>query len=381
MNKPLFALLALCAAFAVAPPAYAGTVTSVSSPQHATTGAAITVTVAGTNPCGAAHINYADGTAITYPIEHLPTSQTHVYDKPGTYTITARGMGNCDGEATTTVTVSAPPGQSHAAGEITAVEISPNPARVGAQVTIAVSGTGVCAYEVHYGDGNVQEVRGPLPQQYRHTYPRPARATVIVKATPPCTGTFSQLLQIFDPATGIGRIDRVVLSPATAVAGERISITVEGVSGCVGYTLDYGDGNIQERAAALPDVVQHLYPSPGRYVVSATAVAPCVGRARAAVDVRRSSAAAAPRIARILLSPGTVNPGEEVAITVEGNGTCDGYTLDYGDGNSESRSGALPDRARHVYRVPGRYMLTAVATGSCAGDVRAPLDVRGRRRR
>jgi hypothetical protein len=345
------------------------------------TGTTVTVTVAGTNPCGAAHINYADGAAVTYPIEHLPTSHTHVYDKPGTYTISARGMGNCDGEATTTVTVSAPAEPLRAAAEITAVDMAPTPGRIGAPVTITVGGTGSCAYEVRYGDGNVQEVSGALPQQFRHTYAQADRYTVIVKANPPCRGTFSQALQVVDSTTSTGRIARVVLSPTPGAAGQPMTITVEGVSGCVGYTLDYGDGHTERRAAALPDAVPHVYQSPGRYVVSATAVAPCTGRARAAVEVRTAAAPAAPRIARILLSPAAADPGQAVTITVEGNGTCEGYTLDYGDGNSESRSGALPDRAQHVYRVPGRYTLTAVGRGSCTGDVRAPLDVRGRRRR
>ncbi|MDT9071427.1 hypothetical protein, partial [Escherichia coli] len=82
----------------------------------------------------------------------------------GTYTITARGIGHCDGEATTTVTVSAAPVQLRAAAEITAVDMAPTPGRIGAPVTITVSGSGACAYEVHYGDGNVQEGSGALPR-------------------------------------------------------------------------------------------------------------------------------------------------------------------------------------------------------------------------
>jgi hypothetical protein len=368
MKKHVLAVVALCSGIGMA----------------AETAHAGTVTVAGTNPCGAAHIDYEDGTAHTYTFDHLPTSRTHVYDRPGTYTIHARGTGHCDGEATTTVTVSAPLAELRAAPEITAVDMAPTPGRIGAPVTITVSGSGACAYEVQYGDGNMQEGSGALPQQYRHTYARPDRYTVIVKPNPPCRGTFSQALQVVDPATQTGRIAGIVLSPTPGVAGQPMTVTVNGVSGCAGYTLDYGDGNTEQRAAALPDVVKHVFPAPGRYVISATAVPPCTGRARAPVEVRTSAAPAAPaapRIARLVLSPAAADPGQPVTITVEGTGACEGYTLDYGDGNSESRSGTLPDRAQHVYGVPGRYVLTAVARGSCSGDVRAPLDVRGRRRR
>src|SRR6266545_6401687 len=87
-----------------------GSATSVAvSPRTIVAGGTVSVTVTGTNPCGAVRINYGDGDAITYAITALPVTETHVYQKAGTYTITAEGMGNCGGAPTTTLTVSAPP--------------------------------------------------------------------------------------------------------------------------------------------------------------------------------------------------------------------------------------------------------------------------------
>src|SRR4051794_11274831 len=87
----------------------AGTITGVAvEPKTVAAGGKVMVTVAGSNPCGAANISYGDGgDAVTYAITGLPYSQEHVYAKPGSFTITAKGMGNCDGEVTTTITVSA----------------------------------------------------------------------------------------------------------------------------------------------------------------------------------------------------------------------------------------------------------------------------------
>ena len=69
--------------------ANAGTVTRVAvSPERITAGGTVTVTVSGTNPCGAAHLVYGDGEAVTYAITGLPYTQSHVYARPGTYTIT-----------------------------------------------------------------------------------------------------------------------------------------------------------------------------------------------------------------------------------------------------------------------------------------------------
>lgn len=294
MRTPLLLTVAAALVAGAATTANAGTVTRVAvSPERITAGGTVTVTVSGTNPCGAAHLVYGDGEAVTYAITGLPYTQSHVYARPGTYTITGRGMGNCDGESTATVTVApvpqAPPPPPPAppappATQITAVEMAPKPGRVGQPVTIAVKGSGTCTYEVHYGDGNAQEVTGELPQQFRHTYARPDTYTVIVKPTAPCTGRFTEVLPIVAEAQQ-PRIGRVLISPTPVNPGQPVDITVEG-SGTCAYTLEYGDGNDESRSAALPDRVRHVYPVGGVYMVVARASAPCTGLMRARVEVR-----------------------------------------------------------------------------------------------
>ena len=277
--------------------AAAGTVTRVAvSPERIAAGAAVTITVSGTNPCGAAQITYGDGEAVVYAITGLPYQQRHVYATAGTYTITGKGQGNCDGEVTTTVSVApapappppppAPPQAPPAAPgtQITAVELAPMPVRIGEPVTINVKGAGSCVYEVHYGDGNAQEVTGELPQQFRHVYAKPDKYTIIVKASPPCTGRFTQLLEVVASTPQQARITRVLVSPSPVDPGQPVDITVEG-SGACGYTIAFGDGNDEKRSAALPDRVRHVYPASRIYTVVVKAAAPCAGAARAFVDV------------------------------------------------------------------------------------------------
>lgn len=82
------------------------TVTGVSvSPSTAAVNTTVTVTVVGGNPCGAVQINFGDGDAPYLPIEGLPYQRTHNYASEGTYTVTATGMGNCYGQASTTITI------------------------------------------------------------------------------------------------------------------------------------------------------------------------------------------------------------------------------------------------------------------------------------
>src|SRR5207237_742342 len=155
-----------CAVFGLLIPiaAAAGTVTGVTvAPATAHVGAPVTVTVTGTNPCGAAHVNWGDGTAITYAITGLPSSHTHAYAQSGAYPIVARGMGNCDGEASTRIEITAPPlpppppaPPEPRSGAIAAMTFTPSPGVARQPVTITINGRGPCAFAVEYGDGNRQ---------------------------------------------------------------------------------------------------------------------------------------------------------------------------------------------------------------------------------
>ena len=99
-------LLALLSVGANAAAQSRGVITGIRvSDVEVVAGTPINMTISGSNPCGAVFIDQRDGTAVTYPIERVPTTQTYTYAKPGTYRIIARGYGDCDGEVVTTVTV------------------------------------------------------------------------------------------------------------------------------------------------------------------------------------------------------------------------------------------------------------------------------------
>jgi len=380
MSTRTLALLISFVTFA-AGPVRAGTVTGATVTHGSVpVGTAASVIVSGTNPCGAAHINYGDGTAITYAITGLPTTQTHAYDRAGSYTVTVRGMGNCDGEVTTTVTVTAPappppaPVQAAPAAQITDVEMTPLPGRTGQPITFKIVGTGTCSYEVHYGDGNAQEVTGQLPQQLRHTYGRVDTYTVIVKPAPPCIGKFTQQLPIVDAPVQVPRIVRVLVSPTPADAGQPVSMSLEGAGACA-YAVDFGDGNSESRSGNLPDTFRHVYSAPGGYTVLVTATAPCTGSARARLEVRPLQVSG---VTGVELVSASVPRSTAATIVINGSGTC-AVVVDFGDGNSQTVSGPLPRRVTHTYPAAGRYRIQATADAPCTGSGVATLDVSRRR--
>jgi hypothetical protein len=267
--------------------ASAGTVNAVqASARSIAVGAALSVTVTGTNPCGAAHINYGDGTAITYAITGLPTTQTHAFQQPGTYSIVARGMGNCDGEATTRVDVTGPPPPPPpppSASEITGVTFMPTPGVIRQPVAINVAGRGTCAFTVNFGDGNQQDFSGSLPQRVNHTFAVAKTYTVIVAPAAPCAGKFTERLQV--ATRGGERITNLTIDPMLADVGRGVTIVVDGVGTCA-YRIEFGDGNRDERTKPLPDRLHHVYNAPGSYIVAVAGTGTCEGRTQRTLDVR-----------------------------------------------------------------------------------------------
>ena len=266
--------------------AAAGTITAVKAgAASAAVGAAVSVTASGTNPCGAAHIDYGDGTAITYAITGLPTTQTHAYQKPGPFTIIARGMGNCDGEATTRIEITGQPAPSPpvALNEITGVGFTPKPGIVRQAVAINVAGRGMCRFRLDFGDGNNQEVHGEFPQRINHTYALADTYTVVVAPFAPCVGKFTERLSVIAP--GRERITGLTIDPPIADVRRVVSIVVEGTGSC-GYRLEFGDGNHEDRTKPLPDRASHVYNAPGSYIISVAASGTCEGRTQRTLDVR-----------------------------------------------------------------------------------------------
>jgi hypothetical protein len=347
-----------------------GVVTGVTmKPVDAAAGTAVTATATGSSPCGAVHIDWGDGAAITYATSTLPVTQSHVYERGGAFTVRAQGMGNCTGEATARVTITGPPPPPPG---LKGLDVSPPVQTPRTPVTIALQGTGSCRIAVDFGDGNSQDVSGALPMSLRHTYPVEGKYTITATPAPPCGERRSASLTIGQPpaAPRIAGID--VARVRDAASGVR-AITVNGTGQCA-YTLDFGDGNSEGRNAILPDVVRHNYPAEGQYTIAATPAAPCTGGARSVVLIGREGSG---RIARVEIQPRFARPTEPIAFTIAGSGTCR-LRVDLGDGRSREMTAALPHRFTYRYPSPGDYEVFVRTEAPCAGDASGVVRIRRR---
>ena len=268
-------------------------------PANGRAGTPIAVTAAGKGLCGAVHIDWGDGTAITYPTSTLPVAQSHAYQYGGTYTVRAQGMGNCTGQATTSVRIEGPPppppppppaappapAPPSRKGEPTINGIAINaPRDAGPNVrAIRVEGAGTCAYTLDFGDGNSEGRNASLPDVVRHNYPARGRYTIAATPTAPCTGGGRSTVVIGGAATA-GSIEKVDVRPDARV-GAEVVVIVQGSGQCT-ITVDFDDETQREITGTLPARVTHRYDRSGDYEIVAWAQSPCTGGASADVRVR-----------------------------------------------------------------------------------------------
>jgi hypothetical protein len=337
------------------------------TPATATVGATITATVSGVNPCGAVLVDWGDGTAVTHPIVEVPVTRTHTYAAAGNYSVTARGQGNCDGEAAGTVRIN-PAASDVARRELSAFSVS-TPTAKGAPVSLWLRGEGTCTIDLSFGDGDTQRLTVPLPHTVTHIYAESRLYNVTAAALSPCQGGRHTARLEVTPGAAAARagISAVTIAPDEAGGA---TIDIAGTGNC-SYRLDYGDGNRERRTATLPDRVDHIYPSSGTFIVVATAEAPCEGRVRETFRATRARAS----LVRVVVSPNPALPQSRVSIAVEGSGTCP-VTVDFGDGADQSIEGTLPLRVFHSYARPGRYEVFAWTEAPCSGDARTVVQVR-----
>jgi hypothetical protein len=363
---------------ALASSAHAATITGLTvTPAEARAGTSVSATAAGSGFCGAVNIDWGDGEAITYATSTLPVTQSHVYQRGGTFTLRAQGMGNCDGQATAVVTITAPPAApppppvAAPAPRLSAIELSPPGAAPRTPVTITLQGTGSCRVAVDFGDGNAQDLTGALPLSVRHTYALAGSYAIVATPATSCGDRLTATLAVGTTPKAPHLVGiEVTVAPG---AGGMRTIKVTGDGPCA-YTLDYGDGNTEARNGALPDVVRHNYAAAGRYTIITTAAPPCTGVLRSTNVI---GAGPGGRVSRVDTQPRTASPGQVITVAIGGSGTCR-FTVDFGDRQSREMTEALPHRLSYRYEDRGDYEILVRSDPPCTGDVSTALRVRGR---
>jgi hypothetical protein len=265
-------------------------------------------------------------------------------------------------------------------GVVTGIQLNPNPVAAGTLVTATATGTNPCgAVFIDWGDGTAvtYPVTG-VPANATHTYAAGGRFNVLARGMGNCDGEARTAIDV-SPAPAPppapapeAAITSVEMTPSPAIVRRPVAMAVNGRGTCR-FAVEFGEGNSQEETGALPRTVHHTYTVAGTYVVIVRPMPPCTGRFTQKLTVVTEPPQ--PELTGINVSPARATAGQPVTIDVIGSGTC-GYTIDFGDGNDERRSGRLPDRVRHNYPAADTYTIAANASPPCAGRARTTVVVR-----
>ena len=227
MRRAILLILG-CAAFAPSAAFAQGHVTTIvlSPASPVAPGTNVTVTVSATAPCAAIEINFGDGTDVPFPTSALPLVIPHAYPNPGTFTIAAKGQGNCSGQASTTLQVRQ--------GSVTGVTFSPaSPVAPGTAVNVTVAASAPCTtMQVDFGDGTLQvfQVNG-LPFHQTHTYSVAGTFTVRAAGLGDCTGQASAVLVVAVPQPTLTDLTVTLTVASPSVTGVADLVAVQAHNG------------------------------------------------------------------------------------------------------------------------------------------------------
>jgi len=212
----------------------------------------------------------------------------------------------------------------------------------------------VNAYAWTFGDGTAGSGDRPT-----HVFAEPGLYTVNLTITGDSNGLCSPLdsdqmvAEIFAaPSLAIRAEDRMAAGVTNAFLAE---ISTGGDAAGAVIAWDFGDGSTAEGAAA-----EHVFATPGTYLVTARARFPQAVAACQDIVVQRKVIVNAPPTA-VIAGPAVAATGEAVVFDAEGSsdpdGALTGFAWDFGDGTSGTGV-----RAPHVFAEPGSYTLTLTVT-------------------
>lgn len=208
-------------------------------------------------------INFGDGSAPVQFTSAVGTSASHVYNTPGSYTITATATDSSNAQTTTTTTVAV------AADEPPQTVLSVTPASGTAPVVVTASTAAstdadgsIASSSINFGDGTV--VSGPTAS---HTYSTPGTYTVRGTTTDNLGLSSSQSTTVTVVSSQPPTVAMQV-TPTTGDTGTTASAAVNATTtnGTItSSSIDFGDGTVVSGSSA-----SHKYSVAGSYTVRAT---------------------------------------------------------------------------------------------------------------
>lgn len=209
---------------------------------------------------------HGDGTSAPYT---GPTTYSHTYTQPGSYTatLTVTDPGGLSASATLQIAITVAPPVNQPP---TAVIAQVGSSIVGQPTTISTVGSGdpegpLASGLITWGDGTTTPISGPPQAQYQHIYATAATRTVTLRVTDSggLSTTSGITITTLAPPPNQAPTSRLTQTAGlyigdTVIFSTQGSVDVEGP--LASWGLDHGDGTGQNGSGPPPLNLSHVYP-------------------------------------------------------------------------------------------------------------------------
>ncbi|GGS03882.1 hypothetical protein [Deinococcus sedimenti] len=286
-------------------------------------------------------ITWGDGTTEALTPTAATAQLTHTYAQPGKVTIGVTPQGGVT--VTTTATLSA--------GTPT-LTVTPSSAQIRQTVTATLSGlVPAVTYALDWGDGTTETLTGTATAQRTHTYAMPGTSTVTLTSasTTPVTAT----------------VTTTVPAPTARATGNGLTATLNlgNLLSGYAYSITWGDGATETLTpTAATAQLTHTYAQPGTVTIGVTP------QGGVTVTTTVTLSAGTPTMT---VTPSSAEIRQTVTATLGNLVPAVTYTLDWGDGTTETLTGTATAQRTHTYATPGTFTarLTSNATATVTATV------------
>ena len=273
---------------------------------------------------------------------------THIYNTPGTYTVTLTA-GNNDGNNTITQTNYINIGYPAPIASFT-TNATTGTAPLNIQFTDTSTGN-INTYNWDFGDGTTSTEQNPT-----HTYNTPGTYTITETVTG-LGGTNSQTQTNLITANYPAPIASFTTNATTGTAPLNIQFTDTSTGNINTYNWDFGDGTTSTQQNPT-----HTYNTPGTYTITETVTG--LGGTNSQTQTNLITANYPAPIASFTTNATTGTAPLNIQFTDTSTGNINTYNWDFGDGTTSTQQNPT-----HTYSDPGLYTVIETVTGPGGSDV------------
>jgi PKD repeat protein len=331
--------------------AWTQTVESLSLPPGATVGQTVTATMTNLIAGQDYLLDWSDGTTDPFnPGRGTTQNLSHSYAGAGIFVVILKRVTAAGVEqqvAQSNINIAYPPCN---------ILVTPANTPFGTSTSVQVSGLIASkAWNFDWGDGTIDAFTSSATGDFSGSHTFATTGVYPLKVTtPPLSAGIAGTTICLSSAQVSLPVPTLAVVPMNVNLGKSTTATVGNLVAGVSYNLEWGDGVIDPISGVTTFSAPHTYATASTFTVklTATGIAPVI----ASVIVTNPAA-----ILSVAPNPAVV--GDVVTASISNLNTAVNYTLDWGDGSSETISGTPNATSQHVYATPATYSLQITATG------------------